>query len=122
MDKSVAYTTAVVAFVLREPVKAVTKALDEGPVEAKLVHKPGARPVRETAWEDLLYLFAVRALREELTPKARIEFYHALKRAPVDCRLLRPWTRSSTKRHEFLLDTDVFREIGKTSPHANLAA
>ena len=69
---------------LRVPVKAVKKALDEGPVEAKLVHKPGARPVREIAWADLLYLFAVRALREELTPKARLEFYHALKRAPVD--------------------------------------
>jgi uncharacterized protein (DUF433 family) len=84
MDKAVAYTTAEVAFVLREPVKAVKKALDEGPVEARLVHKPGARPVREIAWADLLYLFAVRALRDELTPKARIEFYHALRRAPVD--------------------------------------
>ena len=40
--------------------------------------------MREIAWADLLYLFAVRALREELTPKARIEFYHALKRVPVD--------------------------------------
>jgi CYTH domain-containing protein len=28
--------------------------------------------VREIAWADLLYLFAVRALREELTPKARV--------------------------------------------------
>ena len=42
MDKSVAYTTAEVAFVLREPVKAVKKALDEGPVEAKLVQRPGS--------------------------------------------------------------------------------
>ena len=84
MQKALAYTTAEVAFVLREPVKAVKKALDEGPVEAKLVHKPGARAVREIAWADLLYLFAVRALREELTPKARMEFYRALKSAPVD--------------------------------------
>jgi uncharacterized protein (DUF433 family) len=84
MQKALAYTTAEVAFVLREPVKAVKKALDEGPVEAKLVHKPGARPVREIAWADLLYLYAVRALREELTPKARLEFYRALRSAPVD--------------------------------------
>jgi uncharacterized protein (DUF433 family) len=84
MGKALAYTTAEVAFVLREPVKAVKKALDEGPVEAKLVHNPGGRPVREIAWADLLYLFAVRALREELTPKARIELYRALRNAPVD--------------------------------------
>jgi uncharacterized protein (DUF433 family) len=84
MDKPVAYTTAEVAFVLGEPVKAVKKALDEGPVEAKLVHKPGGRPVREIAWADLLYLFAARSLREELTPKARTEFYHALKRTQLD--------------------------------------
>ncbi|MBN9263268.1 MAG: hypothetical protein J0I75_01665, partial [Hyphomicrobium sp.] len=85
MDKALAYTTAEVAFVLREPIKAVRKALDEGPVEAKLVRKPGgARPVREVAWADLIYLFAVQSLRDELTPKARLEFYHALKSARVD--------------------------------------
>jgi uncharacterized protein (DUF433 family) len=84
MEKALAYTTAEVAFLLREPIKAVKKALDEGPVEARLVHRPGARPVREIAWRDLLYLFAVRTLREELTPKARAEFYHALKLTPVD--------------------------------------
>lgn len=84
MQRASAYTTAEVAFLLREPIKAVKKALDEGPVEAKLVHKRGARPVREIPWADLLYLFAVRALREELTPKARLELYHALKRAPMD--------------------------------------
>ena len=71
MQRASAYTTAEVAFLLRVPIKAVKKALDEGPVEAKLVHKPGARPVREIAWADLLYLFAVPALGEELTPKAR---------------------------------------------------
>lgn len=85
MERALAYTTAEVAFVLREPIKAVRKALDEGPVEAKLVRKPGAaRPVRQVAWADLIYLFAIRMLREELTPKARLDFYQALKDAQVD--------------------------------------
>ena len=78
-----AFTAAEVAFVLREPVKAVRKALDDGPVEAKLVTKAGGT-VRAVQWDDLLYLFAVRALREELTPKARNDFFHALKSQPVD--------------------------------------
>jgi uncharacterized protein (DUF433 family) len=82
MADALAYTAAEVAFVLREPLKSVKKALDEGPVEAKLVRKAGSS-VRAVEWTDLLYLFAARALRDELTPKARNELYHALKRAPV---------------------------------------
>lgn len=83
MAEALAFTAAEVAFVLREPVKSVKKALDEGPIEPKLVAKAGGA-VRAVEWSDLLYLFAIRALREELTPKARYEFYHALKRLPVD--------------------------------------
>jgi uncharacterized protein (DUF433 family) len=82
MSEAVAFTAAEVAFVLREPVKAVKKALDEGPVEAKLVKKAGGA-VRAVGWADVLYLLAVRTLRDELTPKARNEFYHALKRVSV---------------------------------------
>jgi len=83
MAEALAFTAAEVAFVMREPVKVIKKALDDGPVQAKLVAKPGGT-VRAVEWSDLLYLFAVRALREELTPKARNEFYHALKRVPVE--------------------------------------
>ena len=83
MAEALAFTAAEVAFVMREPIKVIKKALDDGPVEAKLVAKPGGT-VRAVEWSDLLYLFAVRALREELTPKARNEFYHALKRVPVE--------------------------------------
>ncbi len=83
MSETVAFTAAEVAFVLREPVKTVKKALDEGPVQAKLVRKEGST-VRTVEWADLLYLFAIRTLRDELTPKARNEFYHALKRVPVE--------------------------------------
>jgi uncharacterized protein (DUF433 family) len=83
MNEAAAFTAAEVAFVLREPVKAVKKALDEGPVQAKLVRRPGGT-VRAVEWADVLYLFAVRTLRDELTPKARNEFYHALKRVRVD--------------------------------------
>jgi uncharacterized protein (DUF433 family) len=83
MTEALAFTAAEVAFVLREPVKAVRKALDEGPVEARLVPTAGGT-VRAVEWRDLLYLFAARALRDELTPKARNEFYHALKNVPVE--------------------------------------
>ncbi|WP_457091113.1 DUF433 domain-containing protein [Microvirga sp. P5_D2] len=83
MAEAVAYTAAEAAFVLREPVRAVKKALDDGPVQARLVSKPGG-PVRTIEWSDLLYLYAVRVLRDELTPKGRNEFYHALKGVQVD--------------------------------------
>jgi len=83
MAEALAYTAAEVAFVLGEPVKSVRKALDKGPVEAKLVRKAGGA-VRAVEWSDLLYLFAVRTLRDELTLKARNAFYHALKRTPLD--------------------------------------
>ena len=83
MAETLAFTAAEVAFVLREPVKAVRKALDDGPVEPRLVLKAGSA-IRAVDWADLLYLFAIRSLRDELTPKARNEFYHALKRSPVD--------------------------------------
>ena len=75
------FTTAEAAFVLREPVKAVRKALDDGPVRARLVPKAGGS-VRAIEWLDLVYLHAVRALRDELTPKGRAEFYEALKLHP----------------------------------------
>lgn len=82
------FTAAEAAFVLREPVKAVKKALDEGPVRARLVARPGGR-VRAIDEADLLYLFAVQALRDELTPRGRGQFYRALKVAPEDVREVR---------------------------------
>ncbi len=84
MGEAVAFTAAEVAFVLREPVKAIKKALDEGPVRAKLVRKAGGSAVRAVEWADVIYLFAIRTLRNELTPKARNEFYRALKRVPIE--------------------------------------
>lgn len=83
MAHALAFTAAEAAFVLREPVKTVKKALDDGPIESKLVIKASGT-VRAVEWSDLLYLFAVRSLRDELTPKARNEFYHALKSLPLD--------------------------------------
>jgi uncharacterized protein (DUF433 family) len=83
MSQTAAFTAAEVAFVLREPIKAVKKALDDGPVEARLVRKPGGA-VRAVEWPDLLYLYVVRSLREELTPKARNQLYHALKSTEVE--------------------------------------
>jgi uncharacterized protein (DUF433 family) len=83
MSDGVVFTAAEIAFVLREPVKTVKKALDEGPVQAKLVRKASGT-LRVVEWDDVVYLFAVRVLRDELTPKARSEFYHALKRVAVE--------------------------------------
>ena len=39
--------------------------------------------MRAIGWSELFYLYAVRTLREELTPKARTEFYEALQQTPV---------------------------------------
>ena len=83
MARTIQFTAAEAAFVLREPVRAVKKALDAGPVRPTLLRRAGA-PVRAIEWRDLFYLFAVRALRDELTPKARTEFYEALQQTPIE--------------------------------------
>ncbi|HXZ14433.1 MAG TPA: DUF433 domain-containing protein [Roseiarcus sp.] len=83
MAHTAQFTAAEAAFVLREPVRAVKKALDAGPVRPVLLRRAGA-PVRAIEWRDLFYLYAVRALRDELTPKARTEFYQALQRVPIE--------------------------------------
>ncbi|MFI5012934.1 MAG: DUF433 domain-containing protein [Hyphomicrobiales bacterium] len=59
------------------------KALDTGPVRPMLIRKAGG-PVRAIGWPDLFYLYAVKSLREELTPKARTEFYEALQQTAVE--------------------------------------
>ncbi len=74
------FTAAEAAFVLRAPVRAVKKALDTGPVCPVLQLRSGI-PVRVISWSDLFYLFAVRVLGEDLTPKARAEFHAAVQRA-----------------------------------------
>jgi uncharacterized protein (DUF433 family) len=66
-----------------EPVKTVKKALDAGPVRPVLLRRAGVQ-VRAIGWSDLFYLFAMRALRGELTTKARAEFYRALQRDLVE--------------------------------------
>lgn len=83
MAHTAQFTAAEAAFVLREPVRAVKKALDAGPVRPLLLRRAGSS-VRAIGWSDLFYLYAVRALREELTPKARSEFYEALQQTPVE--------------------------------------
>jgi len=78
MSETMRFTAAEAAFVLQEPIKSVKKALDEGPVQPVVFRKAGS-PVRAIDWSDLFYLYTVRTLRDELTPKARSEFYEALK-------------------------------------------
>ena len=85
MAHTAQFTATEAAFVLREPVRAVKKALDTGPVRPVLLRRAGAS-VRAIGWSDLFYLYAVRALRDELTPKARTEFYEALQQTPIDRR------------------------------------
>jgi uncharacterized protein (DUF433 family) len=84
MTELTVFTTAEAAFVLREPIRAVTKALDRGPVRPTLRHRSGTS-VRVIDWIDLLYLLAVHGLRDDLTPKARGEFYQALRREGPEC-------------------------------------
>jgi uncharacterized protein (DUF433 family) len=85
MADTAQFTAAEAAFVLREPVRVVKKSLDLGPVRPVLVRRAGI-PVRAIEWRDLFYLYAVRALRDELTPKARSEFYEALQQTPIEHR------------------------------------
>ena len=59
------------------------KALDSGPIETCLVRKAGMS-VRAVDWVGLFYLFAIRALQDELTSKARNEFYRALKSTSLE--------------------------------------
>jgi uncharacterized protein (DUF433 family) len=82
MTHATQFTATEAAFVLREPVRAVKKSLDLGPVRPMLVRRAGAS-VRAIEWRDLFYLYAVRALRDELTPKAREDFYEALRQTPL---------------------------------------
>ncbi|MBN9505365.1 MAG: DUF433 domain-containing protein [Altererythrobacter sp.] len=85
MGHTAQFTAAEAAFVLREPVRAVKKSLDLGPVRPVLLRRQGGS-VRAIEWRDLFYLYAVRALRDELTPKARGEFYEALQQTPIERR------------------------------------
>jgi uncharacterized protein (DUF433 family) len=83
MGQATRFTAAEAAFVLREPIRAVKKAFDVGPVRSVLLRKAGT-PVRAIGWRDLVYLYAARSLRDELTPKARADFHKALQRAPIE--------------------------------------
>jgi uncharacterized protein (DUF433 family) len=85
MAPAAQFTAAEAAFVLREPVRAVKKALDAGPVRPVLLRRAGAS-VRAIGWSDLFYLYAIRALRDELTPKARAAFYEALQHMSAEPR------------------------------------
>jgi len=84
MEAKTEFTAAEAAFVLREPIRAVKKALDRGPVRPVLQPRSGSQ-VRVIFWADLFYLFAVRVLGEDLTPKARTELYEAVQRAQPSC-------------------------------------
>jgi uncharacterized protein (DUF433 family) len=83
MPEIAQFTAAEAAFVLREPVHTVKMAFDAGPVRAVLRRRAGVA-VRTVGWSDLFYLFAVRSLRDELTPMARTAFYEALQHGPVE--------------------------------------
>src|SRR5882672_2338672 len=84
MEDMTQFTAAEAAFVLRQPVRAVKKALDRGPVRAILQLRSGGS-VRVIGWADLFYLFAVRTLGEDLTLKARGELYEVLRQSPFEC-------------------------------------
>src|SRR5277367_4929547 len=79
MQEMTQFTAAEAAFLLREPIRAVKKAMDRGPVRAVLQLRSGAA-VRVIDQADLLYLFTVRALHDDLTPRARGELYEAVRR------------------------------------------
>jgi uncharacterized protein (DUF433 family) len=110
----VEFTAAQAAFVLQEPVRTVKKALDAGPVRWVLQRRAGSS-VRAIGLSDLFYLYAVRTLRDELTPKARSEFYEALKKTPAE--------RKEVKFGRFVVSiADLFEEVQqRTTDLAELA-
>ncbi|MCL2714122.1 MAG: DUF433 domain-containing protein [Alphaproteobacteria bacterium] len=83
MTRTSQFTAAEAAFVLGEPLRTVKKALDAGPVRPLRLPRGGGS-VRAIEWRDLFFLYAARALRDHLTPKARWEFYEALQQSPVE--------------------------------------
>ena len=78
------FTAAEAAFVLREPIRAVKKAFDRGPVRPILQLRSGTS-VRVITWADLFYLFAARSLRVHLSPAARVEFHVAVRHMRSEC-------------------------------------
>lgn len=80
MPDTLHLTPAEAAYVMEAPIKAVKKMLDEGPIRASIQRRAGGS-VRTIDRTDLVYLVAIRHMREELTPKARGELYEALKRS-----------------------------------------
>jgi uncharacterized protein (DUF433 family) len=76
------WTTAQAAFVLNEKLDAFKKWVERGPVRPRIVRVGGQR-VRRFALGDLVFLFAERELKAELTPKGRAELYAALTKRPI---------------------------------------
>ncbi|MFO1061794.1 MAG: DUF433 domain-containing protein [Dongiaceae bacterium] len=77
------FTPAEAAFLLDEPVKAIRKALDRGPIDRRQVGGESGS-ARSVSWADVVYLFIERDLQDELTPRARADLYRALRRMPVE--------------------------------------
>jgi uncharacterized protein (DUF433 family) len=75
------WTTAQAAFVLNEPLDVFKKAVERGPVKARVV-RTGGLQVRMFGLADLVFLHAERDLKTELTPKGRAELYKALLTLP----------------------------------------
>jgi uncharacterized protein (DUF433 family) len=76
------WTTAQAAFVLNEPLDTFKKVVERGPVKARVVRAGGMR-VRAFALGDLVFLYAERELKTELTPKGRADLYEALTNLPA---------------------------------------
>jgi uncharacterized protein (DUF433 family) len=76
-----ALTAAQAAFVLGEPLESFNKIVERGPVKARVIRRGGIR-LRQFGLGDLVFLYADRELRSELTRKGREELYEALVRLP----------------------------------------
>ena len=66
------------AYILNEPLKAVTKVLDSHGSLIRKIRRGGVS-VRVLDEHDLLYFVAIQHIGDKLTPKGRDEFYGALK-------------------------------------------
>lgn len=91
MGQMRSWTVSEAAFVLGQPLEAFKKFVDKSPVRPSLDRRSGV-PVRSFGKADLVFFYAARQLKEDLTPKARKALYEALveRMRPVFVERMRP--------------------------------
>lgn len=81
MKTSERFTASEAAYVLNEKLKNVTKLLDERKLTEKVVRK--GIHVRVINKSDLIFMFAFREMRHDLSPQGRAKFFDAIRSGTI---------------------------------------